>query len=66
MNNQPQERCELCGIELQRPQLGRTWGNLGTLKGLCRNCCDRLGGGAYSARIVVQEAKAIAARKAVR
>jgi hypothetical protein len=51
MNN-----CDLCRRPIERT----------TLKGLCGHCAKLLESGKASARIVVQESKAIAARKAVR
>jgi hypothetical protein len=46
------KRCDLCRL-LYVP-------GTGSLKGLCDCCSKGLGGGPYSARIVKQEAKALA------
>lgn len=43
-------RCQACGAEFGPEALG-------SLKGLCRDCCAGLGGGEYSARIVIEQAK---------
>jgi hypothetical protein len=52
-------KCDCCRQELS----DRTRGDL---KGLCRQCCQGLGGGKYSARIVKTEAAALKQRAASR
>jgi hypothetical protein len=41
-------RCELCGAGYERPS---------DLKGICRDCCQHLGGGRYSCAGMQAEVK---------
>lgn len=56
--------CELCGREYDEVlRFQRPWKIKIRLAGLCQECSDHLGGGKYSARVVIEEHKKMEKRK---